>query len=94
MNEFMHSPIAQIRARLEACNDGLFILEDCEREKLIKKAKRNARFLLAFLFFLTDEAQDQVCHSAAGAAVQVVKELGLKGRYFFALKVAGHDGLC
>ena len=90
----MHSPIAQIRARLESCNYGLFILEDCEREKLIKKARRNARFLLAFLFFLTDEAQDQVCHAAAGAAVQVVKELGLKGRYFLALKVAGHDGLC
>ena len=49
---------------------------------------------VCFLRFLTDEAQDQVCHSAAGAAVQVVKELGLKGRYFLALKVAGGDGLC
>ena len=49
---------------------------------------------VCFLRFLTDEAQDQVCHSAAGAAVQVVKELGLKGRYFLALKVTGDDGLC
>jgi hypothetical protein len=50
--------------------------------------------IVCFLCFLTDETQDQVCHSAAGAAVQVVKELGLKGWYFLALKVTGGDGLC